>query len=370
MLSSGRFHALQADRRYDKMMQWLKSQISSRFGRREFMMRQSLKFAVLLAAGLCLAEQAQAQNTAVTFSLDFRALGRHAAWYVALEKGYYRNAGLDVTIIPSQGTAQAIQSVESKAAQFAFSDVAGLVAARANSGVTAKMVSVIYQKAPYAIFSLRSGANVTKPEQLENLEIASGAGSFTQKVIEAYMKSKGLKADTVKYTNIDPAARIGMLVAKKVPAIETFAMSMPGVVKAAGGQDAQIFLLANNGLSLYSNGILVREDYLKSNAAQVKGFIKASLEGWRDTIANPKEAADIVVKHIKGLDPEVAFQEIAIVNALVATPATRSKGLGIIDDKLMQSSVDLIAKGIGAEGKVVAKDTYDTSALPNPPIKP
>ena len=193
------------------------------------------KFAALLAAGVCFAAEAQAQTTPVTFSLDFRALGRHAAWYVALEKGYYKNAGLDVTIIPSQGTAQAIQSVESKAAQFAFSDVAGLVAARANSQATAKMVAVIYQKAPYAIFSLRSGANVTKPEQLENLEIASGAGSFTQKVIEAFMKSKGLKADTVKYTNIDPAARIGMLVAKKIPAIETFAMSMPGVVKAAGG---------------------------------------------------------------------------------------------------------------------------------------
>ena len=197
--------------------------------------RSSLKFAALLAAGACFGAEAQAQTTPVTFSLDFRALGRHAAWYVALEKGYYKSAGLDVTIIPSQGTAQAIQSVESKAAQFAFSDVAGLVAARANSAVTAKMVAVIYQKAPYAIFSLRSGANVTKPEQLENLEIASGAGSFTQKVIEAFMKSKGLKADTVKYTNIDPAARIGMLVAKKIPAIETFAMSMPGVVKAAGG---------------------------------------------------------------------------------------------------------------------------------------
>ena len=152
---------------------------------------------------------------------------------------------------------------------------------------------VIYQKAPYAIFSLRSGANVTKLEQLENLEIASGAGSFTQKVIEAFMKSKGLKADTVKYTNIDPAARIGMLVAKKIPAIETFAMSMPGVVKAAGGAEAQIFLLANAGLSLYSNGILVREDYLKAEPAKVKAFVKASLQGWKDAIANPKEAADM-----------------------------------------------------------------------------
>ena len=329
-----------------------------------------LKLVALLAAGACFAMEARAQVTPVTFSLDFRALGRHAAWYVALEKGYYKNAGLDVTIIPSQGTAQAIQSVESKAAQFAFSDVAGLVAARANSQATAKMVAVIYQKAPYAIFSLRSGANVTKLEQLENLEIASGAGSFTQKVIEAFMKSKGLKADTVKYTNIDPAARIGMLVAKKIPAIETFAMSMPGVVKAAGGAEAQIFLLANAGLSLYSNGILVREDYLKAEPEKVNAFVKASLQGWKDTVANPKEAADIVGKHIKGLDPEVVLQEIVIVNALVATPEARARGLGTIDAKVMADSVDLIANNTGAGGKVAAKDVYDTSALPQPPIKP
>ena len=333
-------------------------------------MGRSLKLAALLALAVCFGAEARAQTTPVTFSLDFRALGRHAAWYVALEKGYYKAAGLDVTIIPSQGTAQAIQSVESKAAQFAFSDVAGLVAARANSAATAKMVAVIYQKSPYAIFSLRSGANVTKPEQLENLEIASGAGSFTQKVIEAFMKSKGLKADTVKYTNIDPAARVAMLVAKKIPAIETFAMSMPGVVKAAGAQDAQIFLLANAGLSLYSNGILVREDYLKAEPDKVKAFVKASLQGWKDTIADPKEAADIVGKHIKGLDPEVVFQEILIVNALVATPEARAKGLGTIDAKVMADSVDLIASNTGAGGKIAAKDVYDVSALPTPPIKP
>lgn len=312
--------------------------------------------------------QAQAQ-TAVTFSLDFRALGRHAAWYVALDKGYYKQAGLDVTIIPSQGTAQAIQSVESGAAQFAFSDVAGLVAARANSHATAKMVAVIYQKAPYAIFSLRSGANLTKPEQLEGLEIASGAGSFTQKVIEAFMAERGLKPATVKFTNIDPAARVGMLASKNIKAIETFAMSKPGVVKAVGEQEAQMFLLADHGLKLYSNGILVREAYLKSNPEQVRGFVKASLEGWRDALADPKGAAEIVAKHIKGLDPEVTLQEIAIVNDLVATPETRANGLGIIEPAAMEASVDLIVKNTGG-AKVAAKDVYDANFLPQPPIKP
>jgi NitT/TauT family transport system substrate-binding protein len=329
-------------------------------------MRWTFVFAALCAV---LSIAPAVAQTPITFSLDFRALGRHAAWYVALEKGYYKQAGLDVTIVPSQGTAQAIQNLEANAAQFAFSDVAGLVAARANSGATAKMIAVIYQKAPYAIFSLRSGANVTRPAQLEGLEIASGAGSFTQKVIEAFMVEHGLKPSSVKFTNIDPAARVGMLVSKRIPAIETFVMSKPGIAKAAPGDD-QTFLLADHGLMLYSNGILAREDYIKSNADKVREFVKASLEGWRAAISDPKAAAVIVTKHVKGLDPEVVLAEIGIVNDLVATVDTRAKGLGTIDAATMQASIGLIARNVENGGKIAAKDVYDVSFLPQPPVKP
>jgi NitT/TauT family transport system substrate-binding protein len=333
------------------------------------MMRTARCALVVTALVAVLTAAPVAAQTPITFSLDFRALGRHAAWYVALDKGYYKRAGLDVTIVPSQGTAQAIQNLEANAAQFAFSDVAGLVAARANSGASAKMVAVIYQKAPYAIFSLRSGANVTQPKQLEGLEIASGAGSFTQKVIEAFMVEKGLKPSTVKFTNIDPAARVGMLVSKKIPAIETFVMSKPGIAKAAPG-DEQTFLFADHGLKLYSNGILAREDYARANGDKVKGFVKASLEGWRDTIADPKAAAEIVAKHVKGLDPEVVLAEIGIVNDLVLTPDTRTKGLGSIDPAIMEASVALIARSVENGSKVAAKDAYDSGFLPQPPVKP
>jgi NitT/TauT family transport system substrate-binding protein len=340
-----------------------------RDGRKEMVMIAATRLAFLIAlAGLVTTLSAAAQ-TPITFSLDFRALGRHAAWYVALDKGYYRQAGLDLTIVPSQGTAQAIQNIEANAAQFAFSDVAGLVAARANSGATAKMIAVIYQKAPYAIFSLKLGADVTRPEQLQGLEIGSGAGSFTQKVIEAFMIERGLNPSAVKYTNIDPAARVGMLVSKKIPAIETFAMSQPGIDKAASG-DAQTFLFADHGLALYSNGILARTDYLAAHPDIAKAFVKASLEGWRDTIADPKGAAEIIGKYIKGLDPEIVLAEIKIVDDLVLTAETRSKGLGVIDPDIMATSVGLIAKSVNNGGNIKAADVYDTAFLPESPVKP
>ena len=117
--------------------------------------------------------QAQAQEkklTDITFSLDFITLGRHAPFYVAIDKGYYKEEGLNVNIIPAKGTAQGIQNVESGIAQIGFTDIASLVVARAE-GSTVKAVAVIYQKAPFCFFSLDPGANVTKLKDFEGLNI-------------------------------------------------------------------------------------------------------------------------------------------------------------------------------------------------------
>src|SRR5258708_36322431 len=119
--------------------------------------------AAIIAAAL-LPVSALAQDkplTKVVLSLDFIPLGRHAPWYAALAEGYFKDEGLDVSIIPSQGTAQTIQAVESGTANIAFVDVPSVVLARAN-GSKLKMLAVNYQKAPYAIFSLSTGADVTQ----------------------------------------------------------------------------------------------------------------------------------------------------------------------------------------------------------------
>ena len=111
----------------------------------------------LLLGGAGKPAHAQAPKlTDVTFSLDFIVLGRHAPFYVAIEKGFFKEEGLNVNIIQAKGTAQAIQNVESGLAQIGFTDVASLVVARAE-GSTVKVVSVLYQKAPFCFFSLDPG---------------------------------------------------------------------------------------------------------------------------------------------------------------------------------------------------------------------
>jgi NitT/TauT family transport system substrate-binding protein len=220
----------------------------------------------LMTAIMGTSASASAQDrslTKVTFSLDFIPLGRHAPWYAAIAEGYFKDAGLDVSIIPGQGGAQVIQAVEAGTADLGFMGVPEVALARAG-GAKSKMVAVNYQKAPIAVFSLDDGANVTSAKQLEGLTLGSGSGSFTPKIIEGFVAQHGLDPRSLHVVDIAPQARASALLTKKVPAIEFFVMSKPGLEAGAKDINAQLrtFLLGDHGLELYSNGIGVREDYL------------------------------------------------------------------------------------------------------------
>ncbi|MEO7403794.1 MAG: ABC transporter substrate-binding protein, partial [Burkholderiales bacterium] len=119
----------------------------------------------VFAAAVVAALPASAQERDLKFTLDFIALGRHAPWYVAVAKGYFKQEGLNVTIMPSKGTADAIRNVETGIADIGFIDVPSLVASGA-AGAAIKMVAVNYQKPPYCVFSLNPGANVTTPKDM------------------------------------------------------------------------------------------------------------------------------------------------------------------------------------------------------------
>jgi NitT/TauT family transport system substrate-binding protein len=318
------------------------------------------------------AQGAASAPTKVVFSLDFIPLGRHAPWYAALAEGYFKDEGLEVTIIPAQGTAQAIQAVESGTANIGFVDVPSVAIARAN-GSKLKMVAVNYQKAPYAIFSLSTGANVTEPKQLEGLNLGSGAGSFTPKIIQGFMAQKGLDSAKLTISNVAPPARATTLLSGQIPAIEFFVMAKPGLEAGAKSANAELrtLLLADHGLELYANGIAASDDYIAKNPDVIKRFVRAALKGWAFAITNPDKAAADQIQYVPTLKPEVSVAEIKVVADLAVTADTKKNGLGWFDPDKMQSNVDFVAKYVGVSGPAPkAADLYASGFLPVPPVMP
>ena len=326
------------------------------------------KFAAVL---LCLLPVVGvAQERKITFTLDFIALGRHAPWYVALAKGYYKQEGLDVTVIPSKGTADAIKAVDTGIAQIGFIDVPSLVAA-GEAGAAIKMVAVNYQKPPYCVFSLNPGANVTSPKDMVGLEYGSSTASFMPRIAMAFMKMHGLDSSTLRVVNIDAAARVPMLAARKVQSIDQFVMSEPGIRRAVKDAEPKCMLFGDHGLDIYSNGIGVKEDFLQQNPEVVRGFVRAALRGWKDALSNPEEAAKLQVQYLKALDPGLIVEELAIVRRLAVVPDTEKNGLGAMNRDKMRRSVDFMNNNVDIPGrKLTVDDIYREGYLPSVPIRP
>jgi NitT/TauT family transport system substrate-binding protein len=234
-----------------------------------------------------------------------------------------------------------------------------------------KIVAANYQKPPYCIFSLNPGANIDTAKKLTNLELGSSSASFVPKIWAAIMEMNGVDSKTMKIVNIDPAARVPMLATRKVASIDLFIMSEPAIRRAVPESKPVCLFAGDLGLEIYANSIGVNEEFLKKNPEAVRKFVRAALRGWKDTFADPQEAAKIQLQHVKALDPQIIVEEIEILRRVALTPDVQKNGLGYITRERMKNTVDFINKNIEVPGeKLTAEQIYVPGFLPEKPILP
>ncbi|MBV9629474.1 MAG: ABC transporter substrate-binding protein [Xanthobacteraceae bacterium] len=331
---------------------------------------KKFKLPVLLTLILMLGSAARAEDRDVKFILDFISLGRHAPWYAALGKGYFKEEGLNVSIMPSKGTADAIRSVVSGIADIGFIDIPSLVAS-GSAGGAIKIVAVNYQKPPYCVFTLDPGANVTEPKQLANLEFGSSTSSFLPRIVQAFMEMNGVDSKTLKVVNIDGAARVPMLAARKIPSIDQFIMSEPAIRRAVTDAKPKCLFLGDFGLDIYSNSIGTTEEYLTKNPDVVKKFVRAALRGWQYALAHPQEAAQIQLQYVKALNPDIIAEELEILKRVAITPDVEKNGFGTASMDKMKRTVDFMNKNVEIAGdKLSAEQIYRPGFLPDKPVLP
>lgn len=325
---------------------------------------------VALAAHSMIPAPGIAQERDLKFTLDFIPLGRHAPWYVALAKGYYKDEGLNVTIASARGTADSIRNLDSGTADVGFIDIPSLVAAGADNS-SIRMVAVNYQLPPYSVFSINPGANITRPQDMVGKEFSAGNASLIPRIHQAFMKQNGLDPSTLKIVNLDPGSLVAALAARRIQSIGLFAMSETAIKRAVQDGEVKHMLLADHGLDIYANGIGVRDDFLQKNPDAVRRFVRASLRGWKEALANPEEAAQLQAQMVKTLNPTIIVEELHVVRRLAVVPDTQKNGLGWIDRGKLKRSVDFVNANIEVAGRrFSADDIYREGYLPQEAIRP
>jgi len=311
----------------------------------------ALAIAVVLAA----TGSASAQEK-FTFALNWFAVGDHAAYWVALDKGYYKAKGLDVTLENSKGSGDSMAKVDTGRADAGLADVAAVVPFLAKGG-TIKVVGMVFDKTPLNIFSLKSKP-LNKPKDLEGASLGSPPGDAQRQVFPAFAKLTGIDAKKVTWVNIEPAAKIAALVEKRMDGVSDYTTGLPLYEKAGGKGNIVMMKWTDFGFDLYAMSIMASAKTMKEKPKQLKAFLEASYMGWRDVMADPDAALAIQKKHVPELDLSTIKENMLMGLDLMKTDQYRKGGIGSIDGKRMCASVDLMNNYMSMPKKVECKDVY------------
>ncbi|HET8617104.1 MAG TPA: ABC transporter substrate-binding protein [Actinomycetales bacterium] len=279
--------------------------------------------------------------TKINYLTSFNTFGRDAYVYVAKEKGYFEEAGLDVDIKPGTGTVDVMKLIASGRADFGPGDFSTVVITVAKEKLPVTTVAMVQQKSLAAIVSLE-GYGISSPKDLEGKTIADQPGSTNTVMFPVYAKAAGIDASKVKFVPAAPPTLPQLLAAHKVDAIGQFVVGKGLIEKAAKGK-ASVFLPFGDVLpDLYGNALLTSTAFAKDKPEVTKKFVAALMKGLEYSIAHPDETGDILKKYQPTQDPKVAAGEVTLMAPYVK--GDKGAAIGNVDDARVAKIIEMLTE--------------------------
>src|SRR5882724_1829250 len=289
---------------------------------------------------------AQAQDK-FSFRLNWTLYGEHAPFFVARDKGFYKDEGLDVEILEGSGSTTVAQLVANKTNPVAYVDAATMMRG-VGAGMPIKAVGVTLQQSPMSFIYRADAARPTKIDEIKGSRIAITAGDASLAIFTAFMGKLGMKVDDVKLITVaNPQSKEQAVLNKQADALLGYFMDQgPRMQLQTGVKMGWTRLYDMAGITTLSSAIIVNNDWLKEakNQSQLKRFLRASQRGWEYADKNRDEAADIFLKHAKAFNKEIALLEINGTMTIIHTKHTEGKSLFWSAKEDWQESQDLLEK--------------------------
>ncbi|BCB81410.1 ABC transporter substrate-binding protein [Phytohabitans flavus] len=306
----------------------------------------ALATALAVVAGCSSDEPEETNNAAsngetvkVTYLTSFGNFGRDAYGWVALEKGFFREAGFDVEIQKGAGTGGNITSIVSGKADYTPIDLTGglLTFGKGTKDFTA--VAAIQQRTMAAIAST-SDKNIKTPKDLEGKTLADTPGSVVRNLFPTYAKLANIDYTKVKWQNGEAATLIQTLANGQVDGIGQFVVGRPTI--AAVTKKEPTFLPYSDYLTdLYGNVLITSTKNAKEKPEEVKRFTQALIKGLEYSLANPAEAAQILKAKDPTANPQAAQAELELMGSFVRSAGSGEK-IGTIDTARVAKSIAIL----------------------------
>ncbi len=293
----------------------------------------------------------------VTFRLNYYVSGLHAPFYLALEKGYYKDVGIDLKIGEGKGSGTTATLIGNQSDMLGFTD-AGTTATAITQGMPIKVVAPIYAINGFAIISGKD-SGINSPKDLEGKKVGITEGDAPSKLFTAVAAANDVDTSKISFISMDANGKTGALMTGQVDAI-------------LGGADAQALQLekegfatnviryANAGVSTVGLSIVANNNDIKNNPELITRFLEATFKGWEEASKDPKAAVEILKKYYPTIDIDQSVKELNV--ALGSLYTANSTEMGRISDEDWKACLDLLVEYMGLD-KTFPYDAFYTNDL-------
>lgn len=318
-----------------------------------------------ISAALMICAGPAAAQEKVTYNMAWLPQGSSVGVIVAQERGFFRELGLDVNVVRGYGGNRTANELDQGQFEFGYVDPISLVLNRANGGKI-RMVGAINTRWPAGICFNTKRHQPKTPADLKGLLLGGGSASPVHNVVPAWLEANGQAKDSIRLLRMDPAVVDASLIEGKIDLAECWRGSNRVVTQKqanAAGVPLGWIEYADFGLDSYGSGFAASEDLIRKRPDVVRKFLRGSYRGYEFAIANPEQAADIMVKAFPTTDRSVALAQIRDMGDLLVDPQAKDKGLGWLREDRMRATVQFVDKAFGLNGKIKAQDTYTNELL-------
>ena len=290
----------------------------------------------------------------VKLLLNWFPEAEHGGFYAAQVHGYYRDAGLDVEILPGGPNVPVVQQVATKQVDFAIANADPICFGRAEEAPVVALMAPLQTSPRCLIVHEKSG--IKKFDDIQNMTVAMSSTSAFSHFLRKRFPFKDVRI--VPYPG-----NVAQFLQDEKFAQQGYIFSEPFVARQQGG-DPHVLLVSDVGFNPYTSCLIAHDDTVKQDPELARKVVQASIKGWAQYLKEPQQTNELIHSLNKEMSLEVLEFGVKELKPLVEDVVTKAEGLGHMGQERWQTLVDqLVEIGQLAPNKVKTSDLFTTQFL-------
>jgi len=299
----------------------------------------------------------------ITFLTNYVFIGRHAPFFVGLDKGFYREAGFDVQILPATGSALVVSSLEGGQADYGMAEAASVVQA-VGKGARVKAFGVYIDRTTSGLASL---VPFVEPSAISGRRVAASLTDSARVILPIVLVQAGVDTASIQWLPADPSTYFSLLLTERADlTTASIDSDVPALRRVAEPQGRQVHFasFADWGYDVYGYFLVTQAERIASRPDQVRRFASATARSVQYALEHDEEAAQSVSRHSPALDEATALAQWRESMRALRTADTAEHGYGVATPERLQRTIDLVKTAFALDAAPTPDSVFADGFMP------